>query len=173
MGRLAGGASRPLEELMPRVLAILFATLALVLAACGGGGGGGDGAGASAAASVPGGATVTNGDTPPGSTVFFGSAYDPSTFAVADKTTKVKPGDKVVAVGKALAPVDGTGVMLELKLNGKAKPKRAPDAMDNPASASFFGSDLSGDGLTAGTWIVSFVNAQGRVLASGFLSVGP
>jgi len=155
---------------MPRALAILFATLTLVLAACGGGG---DGAAASAAASVPGAAAVTNGDTPPGSTVFFGSAYDPSTFAVADKTTKIKAGDKVVAVGKALAPVDGAGVKLELKLSGKAKPLRAPDAMDNPATASFFGSDLSADGLTAGTWIVAFVNAQGRVLASGFLSVAP
>jgi hypothetical protein len=109
----------------------------------------------------------------PGSTVFFGSAYDPSTFAVADKTTEIKPGDKVVAVGKALAPVDGTGVKLELKLNAKAKPLRAPDTMDNPATASFFGSDLSADGLTAGTWIVSFVNPEGRVLASGFLTVGP
>jgi hypothetical protein len=156
---------------MPRVLPIVFMSLALVLAACGGGGGG-DGAGASAAASNPGAAPVTGGDTPPGSTVFFGSAYDPTTFAVAGKATKIKAGDKVVAVGKALAPVDGSGVMLELKLNGKAKPLRAPDAMDNPASASFFGSDLSADGLTAGTWIVSFVNAQGRVLASGFLSVG-
>jgi hypothetical protein len=157
---------------MPRALAILFATLALVLTACGGGGGG-DGGGASAAASLPGAGSVTNGDTPPGSTVFFGSAYDPATFAVSGKTSRVKLGDAVVAVGKALAPVDGTGVQLELKLNGKAKPKRAPDAMDNPASASFFASDLSGDGLTAGTWIVSFVNAQGRVLASGFLSVAP
>ena len=45
--------------------------------------------------------------------------------------------------------------------------------MDNPGSASFFASDLSADGLTAGTWIVSFVNKQSRVLASGFLSVAP
>jgi hypothetical protein len=156
---------------MRRVLAILLATVALVLAACGGGGGGGGDA--SAAASVPGAAPVTNGDTPPGSTVFFGSAFDPATFAVADKATKVKAGAKVVAVGKALAPVDGSGVKLELKLNGKAKPLRAPDAMDDPATASFFASDLSADGLTAGTWIVAFVNAQGRVLASGFLSVAP
>ncbi len=154
---------------MPRALAILLSIIALVLAACGGGGGGGGGG----AASIPGAAPVANGDVPPGSTVFFGSAYDPSTFAVADKTTKIKVGDPVVAVGKALAPVDGAGVKLELKLNATAKPLRAPDAMDNPATASFFGSDLSADGLTPGTWIVSFVNPQGRILASGFLSVAP
>ena len=155
---------------MPRVLAILFATLALATAACGGGG---DPAGTSAQASVAGAAPVANGAVPAGSTVFFGSAYDPTSFAVANKVTSIKVGDKVVAVGKALAPVDGTGVQLHLEAGGSAKPSRNPDAMDNPTSASFFASDLSADGLTPGTWIVSYVNAQGRVLASGFLSVAP
>lgn len=161
---------------MPRVLALLFTTLALVLAACGGTAavaGQTAGEGQTAAASLPGAAPVTNGVLPPGSSVYFGSAYDPTSFAVAGKTTRIKPGDTVVAVGKALAPVDGIGIMLELKLNGKAKPQRAPDAIDSPAAASFFASDLTADGLTAGMWIVSFVNAQGRVIASGFLSVAP
>jgi hypothetical protein len=156
---------------MPRVPVILFAILALTLAACGGGGGsGGGGAAASAAGAAP----VADGDIPPGSTVFFGSAYDPSTFAVADKTGKIAQGQTpIVAVGKGLAPVDGTGVQVQLTAGGKQKPLRAPDAIDNPASASYFATDLSGDNLTPGTWIVSFVNPDGRVLASGFLSVGP
>ena len=156
---------------MPRVLAILLVTLALVTAACGGGGGsGGGGAAASAAGAAP----VADGDIPPGSTVFFGSAYDPATFAVADKTGKIAQGQTpIVAVGKSLAPVDGTGVQVQIKAGGKPKPLRAPVAMDNPANASFFATDLSGDNLTPGTWIVAFVNPEGRVLASGFLSVGP
>ncbi|MDQ1324657.1 MAG: hypothetical protein QG587_1993 [Chloroflexota bacterium] len=155
---------------MPRALAILLVTLALVTAACGGGGGsGGGGAAASAAGAAP----VADGDIPPGSTVFFGSAYDPSTFAVADKTGKITQGQTpIVAVGKALAPVDGTGVQVQIAAGGKPKPLRAPDAVDNPGSASFFAADLSADNLTPGTWIVSFVNPEGRVLASGFLSVG-
>jgi hypothetical protein len=156
---------------MPRVPAILFAILALTLAACGGGN---DSGGGGAAASAAGAAPVANGDIPPGSTVFFGSAYDPATFAVADKTGKIAQGQTpIVAVGKALAPVDGTGVQVEIKAGGKPKPLRAPVAMDNPANASFFATDLSGDNLTPGTWIVAFVNPEGRVLASGFLSVGP
>jgi len=155
---------------MPRVLAILLVSLALVTAACGGGGSGGGGAAASAAGAAP----VADGDIPPGSTVFFGSAYDPATFAVADKTGKIAQGQTpIVAVGKSLAPVDGTGVQVQIKAGGKPKPLRAPVAMDNPANASFFATDLSGDNLTPGTWIVSFVNPEGRVLASGFLSVGP
>jgi hypothetical protein len=78
-----------------------------------------------------------------------------------------------VAVGKALAPTDGSGLKLQLSLNGSSKPARAPDAMDNPSSASLFASDLSKDNLTPGTWIVSFTNAEGRIIASGFLTVSP
>ena len=160
---------------MRRILAVLV--LGAVLGGCGpvagnpaGGGGGGGGAGASTAA---GGAPVANGAVPPGSSVYFGSAYDPSTFAVADRTTKAKVGAPIVAVGKALAPIDGSDVKLQLTLNGAAKPLRPPDTMDNPTSTSFFASDLSKDNLTPGTWIVSFINGSNRVIASGFLSVAP
>jgi hypothetical protein len=45
--------------------------------------------------------------------------------------------------------------------------------MDNPSNASFFASDLSKDGLTPGTWIISFIDASRRVIASGFLTVAP
>jgi len=154
---------------MRRILAVLV--LGVVLAGCGpvagqpAGGDGGSGAG--------GGAPVANGAVPPGSSVYFGSAYDPVTFAVADRSTKAKAGTPIVAVGKALAPVDGSDIKLQLTLNGQSKPLRAPDKMDNPSSASFFASDLSSDNLTPGTWIVSFVNSNNRVIASGFLSVAP
>jgi hypothetical protein len=151
---------------MPRILAMLV--LAVALAACGGeatpAGPGGSGGGQGA---------VTNGAVPAGSTVAFGSAYDPTTYAVADKSTKAKVGAPLVAVGKALAPVDGSGVKIEIKLNGKAKPLRAPDVIDNPASASFFATDLTADALTPGTWIISYINPNNRVLASGFLTVTP
>jgi hypothetical protein len=154
---------------MRRILAVLV--LGAMLAGCGpvggqpAGGDGGSGGG--------GGAPVGNGAVPPGSSVYFGSAYDPTTFAVADRSTKAKVGAPIVAVGKALAPVDGSDIKLQLTLNGTTKPLRAPDKMDNPSSASFFASDLSKDNLTPGTWIVSFVNGNGRVIASGFLSVAP
>ena len=101
------------------------------------------------------------------------SAYDPTTYAVADKSTKAKVGAPIVAVGRALAPVDGTGVTIEIKLNGTAKPKRPPDVIDNPTSATFFATDLTKDGLTPGTWIISYINPSNRVLASGFLTVAP
>ena len=107
---------------MPRIPRVLvLAVVAVMVVGCGGGGG----APANAAPSAPGQGAVTNGEIPAGSTVGFGSAYDPTTYAVADKSTKAKVGAPIVAVGRALAPVDGTGVTIEIKLNGTAKPKRA------------------------------------------------
>jgi hypothetical protein len=152
---------------MRRILAVLV--LGALVSACGGASPGGGAAGSGGAGAAP----VTGGDVPPGSSVYFGSAYDPTTFAVADRSTKVKAGAPIVAVGKALAPVDGSGIKVEIKANGTAKPLRPPDAIDNPATATFFASDLSKDGLTPGTWIVSFVNPNSRVIASGFLTVTP
>ena len=153
---------------MPRILAVLV--VAVLVVGCGGGGGG---APADGAPSAGGQGAVVNGDVPAGSTVAFGSAYDPTTYAVADKATKAKAGSTIVAVGKALAPVDGTGIQIEIKLNGVAKPLRVPDVIDNPASATFFATDLSKDGLTPGTWIVQYINPAKRVIASGFLTITP
>ena len=155
---------------MPRIPRVLvLAVVAVMVVGCGGGGG----APANAAPSAPGQGAVTNGTIPAGSTVAFGSAYDPTTYAVADKSTKAKVGAPIVAVGRALAPVDGTGVTIEIKLNGTAKPKRPPDVIGNPTSATFFATDLTKDGLTPGTWIISYINPSNRVLASGFLTVAP
>jgi hypothetical protein len=152
---------------MPRILAVFV--LAAALGGCGGGGAPADANGGGGGGAAP----AANGAVPPGSNVYFGSAYDPASFAVADKSTKAKVGAPIVAVGKALAPVDGSDIKLQLTLNGSSKPLRPPDAMDNPTSASFFASDLTKDNLTPGTWIVSFINGNNRVIASGFLSVAP
>jgi hypothetical protein len=160
---------------MRRILGVLV--LVAVVGACGGGGtpqgGGEQSSGAGGAAAGGAAAGGVNPNVPPGSSVYFGTGYDPSTFAVTGKTTNAKAGTPIVAVGKSLAPTDGSGVKLQLSLNGSAKPARAPDAMDNPSSASFFASDLSKDNLTPGTWIVSFTNTEGRIVASGFLTVSP
>jgi hypothetical protein len=173
----AGGAglleepARVVEGRMRRTLSgVVLAVVAVMVVGCGGGGGG---APADGAASAPGQGAVSNGTIPGGATVAFGSAYDPTTYAVADKSSKAKVGTTIVAVGRALAPVDGSDIMIEIKANGTAKPKRAPDVMDNPASATFFATDLTKDGLTPGTWIISYVNGANRVLASGYLTITP
>jgi hypothetical protein len=153
---------------LARALAILVTVLAL--AACGGGSSGGGGAPQQSAAGA---APVTNGVVPPGSSIYFGSAYDPTTFAVADKSSRIKKGSPVVAVGKALAPVDPTGVKVRIEADGRPKPPRPPTAMDNASSATFFATDLTADALGPGTWVVSYLDPEGRTLASGFLTIIP
>jgi hypothetical protein len=153
---------------LARALAILVTVLAL--AACGGGSSGGNNAPQQSAAGA---APVANGVVPPGSSVYFGSAYDPATFAVADKSSRIKKGSPVVAVGRALAAVDPTGVKVRIESDGQPKPLRPPTTMDNPSSATLFASDLTADALGPGTWIVSYLDSEGRTLASGFLTIIP
>jgi hypothetical protein len=162
---------------MSRPLSVVLLAVTIALAACGGGGSTGGGAESSDTAGGSGAAasnTPIGGDIPMGSSVIFGSAWDPASFAVKDKTPKVKQGTApIVAVGRALAPIDGTGVKVKVEAGGRSKEPRDPDAIDNPAGAQLFAADLSKDGLTAGTWTVSFVTPTGRIVASGFLTVSP
>ena len=153
---------------MRRLLAGFVITV--VVAACGGGSASADGGTSDGAATPP---PVTNGELPMGSSVLFGSAYDPATLAVADKSTTIKVGSPMVAVGRALAPVPASGVTVQVGAGGSAKPARPVSASDNPDNALYFAFDLTPDALGAGTWIVSFVNANGRILASGYLTVSP
>jgi hypothetical protein len=116
---------------------------------------------------------VAGGDLPAGSSVLFGSAYDPATLAVANKATNIKAGSPMVAVGRALAPLAPAGVTVQVGAGGNAKPPRPVTVSDNADKASYFAFDLTPDALAPGTWIVSFVNANGHVLASGYLTVSP
>lgn len=152
---------------MPRL--VTFVLTALLVVACGGGAPGDGGAQASA----PGAAPVGNGDFPAGSSVLFGTAYDPATLAVAGKATKVKQGTPMVAVGRTLAPTDPAGVTVQVGAGGSAKAPRPVTASDNPESAVLFAFDLTGDNLGPGTWIVSFLSPNNRILASGYLTVEP
>jgi hypothetical protein len=156
---------------MRRLLAGLVVTLAatLAVAGCGGStsGAGGTGGGATTAPAV------TNGELPAGSSVLFGTAYDPATLAVAGKATNMKSGSTMVAVGRALAPMPAAGVTVVVGAGGSAKPPRPVTVFDNPDSALFFAVDLTADQLGAGTWIVSFVSPDNRIIASGYLTVSP
>lgn len=149
----------------------LLAGLVVILAVGACGGGGTDGGNAVPSAFTP--PPVTNGELPAGSSVLFGSSYDPATLAVIDKSTKIKVGSPIVAVGRALAPVPMAGVTIQVGAGGSSKPPRPVTVADNPDNARYFAFDLTADALGQGTWIVSFVNANGRILASGNLNIIP
>jgi hypothetical protein len=148
---------------MRRYMSALL-VLAWLVTACGGGatangGGGGGGGGGS--------------DLPAPSTVIFGTSYDPGTLAVAGKSGSLKTGTPMVAVGKAFTARPASEVTVQV---GKGSTNFAPRpiaASNNPDSADTFATDLTPDNLTPGTWVVSFLGANGRVIASGFLTVTP
>lgn len=156
---------------------IVTATLALVLtaavAACGGGGsgtGGDAGGGGAAPASIE--APSVNGELPGIGNVLFGASYDPTTLGVQGVVTSVPPATKpLVAVGRTLTPMDPSGVTVQIGQGGNAKKPFPVTASDKPDQAQLFAADISGQNLTPGTWIVSFLSKSRRIIASGYLVV--
>lgn len=140
--------------------------LAMVLASCGGstpnasgGGGGGGGGGA---------------DLPVASTVIFGSAFDPTSFAVTGKTGSVKQGTvPLVAVGRIFTARPTSEVTVTVGSGSRNFAPRPVTASNSADQADIFAFDLSNDNLGPGTWIVDFKTPAGKIVASGFLVVTP
>jgi hypothetical protein len=138
-----------------------FLVMAWLVAACGGGttgagGGGGGGGGGS--------------DLPNASTVIFGTSYDATTLGVAGKASTLKAGTPMVAVGRAFTARKAADVVVTVARGSTTFPNRGVTASNNPDSADLFAVDLTGDNLTAGTWVISFLFG-GKIIASGFLTV--
>lgn len=147
---------------MRRVLGA-FLVVGLLVNACGGGGGGGYGGGGGG-----------GGDLPAGSTVIFGTSYDPATLGVTGKVSTIKQGTTpLVAVGKAFTPRPASEIVVQVGQGATNRPPRPVTASNNPEGADLFAFDLSGDNLTPGTWVVSFNLPTGKIVASGYLVVTP
>lgn len=144
--------------------------MTLVLAGCGnstsdtGGGGGGGGGG---------GAVAGGTDLPAASTVIFGTAYDPTALTVTGKTTTLKQGQPMVAVGRAFTPRPATEIVVGVGSGSTNFPARPVSASNDPSNADLFAFDLTPDKLGPGTWVVSFTTPAGKIIASGFLTVTP
>ena len=134
----------------------------LLLAACGSGGGGGD----------PGGGGG-GGEFPPGNVVWFGTSYDPTTVALIGKATTLKAGGPIAAVARLFTARSPSTVQVVISSGSTIRSRVAVGAANNGEQSDVFGIDLTNAGLTPNTWIVSFVDAQERILASGFLTVVP
>lgn len=147
---------------MRRILLVVL-VMASIVAGCGGGGDGGGGGGGGG-----GGA----GDLPAASTVIFGTAYDPTSLAVTGKATSLKAGTPMVAVGRAFSARPAASITVQVGSGSNSRPVRPVAASNNAESADIFATDLSGDQLGPGTWVISFL-AGGKIIASGFLTVSP
>jgi hypothetical protein len=154
-----------------RLIGALLA-IGVLLAACGGAdNGGGNGGGASAGGGGGGGGG--GGDLPLGSSVLFGSAFDPGSLAVTGKATSLKQGTPMVAVGRALAAQNPADVTVTIAAPGQNPPPQPITAANGTDSADLFAIDLAPFHLKPGTFIINFLDANKRVLASGFLSITP
>ncbi len=156
---------------LPATLAMALA-LSLAVSACGGGstGDGGAGTGAVAPESIE--APVVVGELPGVGNLLFGASYDPATLGVDAPVTNVKQGTSpLIVVGRTMAPVDPTGVTIQIGQGSAAKKARPILASDKPADAQLLAADIAADNLKPGTWIVNFISKRGRILASGYLVV--
>jgi len=128
----------------------------LLVAACGGSSGPGGGGG---------------GDIPPGNVVWFGSSYDPTSLGVVGKTASITQGSPVAAVAHLFTARPPGQVKVAISSGSRHLAPVPVAAGNNGDSSDVFALDLTGAGLDKGTWVVSFTDASGRILASGFLTV--
>lgn len=142
--------------------------MAVVVAACGGGSAPVTGNGSTFDP-----AATPNPDLPGLSNVVFGTAFDPATLAVTGKLTTAKAGSPLVAVGRSLAPRAAADTKVLVTTGGKRLDPIPVTASINPDSGDLFAVDLGPLNLSAGTWIVNFVNPQGRIVAAGSLQITP
>lgn len=122
-------------------------------AASGGGGGGGG-----------------TGQLPPVGSVWFGSAFDPASLAVSDRSTTLKAGGPMAAVGHFLQPKPPEDMVVTVSKQQSIL-HRLPLTAAGPAKA--FGIDLTAQKLTPGNYLVNFVDKNRRTLAAGNLVVTP
>ena len=131
----------------------------LLLAGCGGDGGGDGGGG--------------GGEFPPGNVVWFGSSYDPTSVALIGKATTLKQGTPMAAVARLFTPRSPSTVQVVISSGSTVRAPVPVGAANSGEQSDVFGIDLTPFGLTPNTWIVNFVDAQERILASGFVTVTP
>lgn len=135
----------------------------VLLAGCGGGtdgGGGGGGGGA-------------GGEIPPGNVVWFGTSYDPTSLGLIGHAPRLQQGTPMVAVARLFTARSPSTVRVTIKSGSTVRAPVPVGAANNGEQSDVFAIDLTAFGLTPNTWVVSFVDPQERLLASGFITVIP
>ena len=141
---------------MRRALGILV--IVILLAACGD--------------SAPAGGGGVTGGAPPLSVAWFGSGYDPATFAITGKSSSSKVGAPLVTVGhlfSARAPED---VSVTVSTGGSIR-QTLPVAAGPTGPSDVYAADLAAANLAPASYIISFVDKRGTILASGNLNIVP
>lgn len=109
----------------------------------------------------------TAGNIPPTGQIWFGSSFDPSTFALSGITTTARTGTTVALVARLPRTVSSGDVNMHVSLNGTLVLNQ-PVAMTG--SGDLFGSTVT-PFVVPGTYKYELVDVGGNVLASGTLTV--
>jgi hypothetical protein len=138
--------------------ALGFLLVVLMAVGCGeSGGGGGGGAGGG------------GGEIPPISKVWFGTGLDPGNFGVTGRAGALKQGTPMFTVGNLFSARNPEDVSVTVSTGGSVR-------LTLPTSGgagNVYAADLTGAKLGPATYIVSFVDKRGSILASGNLNVTP
>ena len=131
---------------------ILAVVAALVLVGCGNGG-----------------VTVANQDIPPAGTMWFGTAYDVSSFALTDRSDTFPAGQQIAVVAHMSSPPGNERVSLYMSLGGIQTPvgytdfSGQLDLMAELLPAIYF--------TTPGQYPLQAKDAGGNVLSSATLTI--
>ena len=109
----------------------------------------------------------TAGNIPPTGQVWFGSSFDPSTFALSGITISTSTGTSVALVAHLPRSVGSGDMSTRLYYNGTLV---ANQATNMSGSGDIFGTTV-GPFTLSGTFRYEFVDVGGNVLASGDLTV--
>ena len=112
--------------------------------------------------------TVPAGDLPPAGSIWFGTSFDTTTFAIAGHTSMFTPGDPLVLVAHFSRTIPG-GQAINLLYDGQTLKSVAASTSDYDAC----GQTLSSALLPTGGHTFTIQDLGGNQLANGSLTVLP
>lgn len=126
---------------------LLVFALVLVLTGCGG--------------------VVDSADVPPSGTIWFGQSFNPSTFAMAGRTTSVSRGAPVSMVGNLGRSMKISDLQIRTSFDGSVVGSQAAAGSGEGEIVGF----TLGPLLAAGSWTYEIIDVGGNVLALGTITV--
>jgi hypothetical protein len=106
-------------------------------------------------------------DVPPVGTIWFGESFDPKTLELTGKTTSVGTGDPLVMVANVGKSVTVADLKVRESANGDKRPLLT---IKSKAKGAVFGLEMNRIG-TPGKWKYEILDTDGKVLASGTITV--
>ncbi len=100
--------------------------------------------------------------------IWFGEAYDPTTFAIRGRTDSVRPNATFAMVAHAMRPVDEASILVRTLRNGTLVRTTGPDPRWN--SGELLGFSLTAP-LSQGRWRYEVTDLGGTLLAAGAVEV--